>query len=151
MKQKKVECNTFIYYKTDEKGNRFDEGIKPVFKTKGAAAADVAIPNDVIIPAHSSAKVDLMIGFEIPEGYCIKMYPRSSLMVNHGLLSPVTIIDWDYRFMHVHWQCYNLTDKDVSLTKGTRVTQIMLVEQSYEGDWERENVVREGGHGSTGV
>ena len=150
LKRKNVLCNTFLYYNMKD-GEQTDLGIKPVFKTKGAAAADVAIPYDVTIPAKSSFKVDLMIGFEIAEGSCIKMYPRSSLLINYGLLSPVTIIDWDYRFEHVHWQCFNLTDHDVHLEKGTRVAQIMLLEQSMEGDWERENTVRTGGHGSTGV
>lgn len=148
---KKLNFDTYLYYDTDDNGNRVNMGKKPCFMTKGAACADVAIPANVTIKAGERKLIDLMLGFDIPEGYCIKMYPRSSLLVKYGLLSPVSIIDWDYKYAHVRWPVVNVSKDDVNLEAGTRVAQVYLCKQSEQGDWERKNVARDlGGFGGTG-
>lgn len=104
----------------------FDDikGIKPVYMTKGAAAADCATPLGVSIPPKTAIKIPLYIGFEIPEMYQIKMYPRSSLLIKKGLMQPVSIIDSDFSGNMVHCPIYNTTDEVVTLQPGERICQV---------------------------
>lgn len=143
--KKIVQCECIQFY--DDK--HIVRGIKPVYKTKGAACADVAIPFTTVIKAGTAEKIDLWIGFQIPKGYKIIMYPRSSLLIKKGLIQPVSIIDADYSGMRVHVPLFNPTDKDIVLEAGERVAQIECV-PCYECNcWDKEEVTRDGGFGST--
>lgn len=126
------------------------KGKVPVYKTKQAACADVFLPEDVTIEPGKVACPGLQLGFDIPGGTKIVMYPRSSLLVKHGIVQPTSIIDADYKGMEVHAPLYNTTDKPVTLKAGDRVAQIEV--QSYVRvlDWDFEPAERTGGFGSTG-
>lgn len=150
MKKKTVSCPCYLFYEEID-GKRVVHGKNPVYKTKGAACADVAIPFATTIPPHSAVKIDLWIGFEIPEGYVVRMYPRSSLLIKHGLIQPVTNIDSDFSGNHVHCPLYNPTDKPVELLAGERVAQIECVPTYDCEDWEHEDNVRDpNGFGGSG-
>lgn len=125
-------------------------GKVPVYKTKQAACADVYLPEDVTIEPGKVACPGLQLGFEIPAGSKIVMYPRSSLLVKFGILQPTSIIDADYSGMEIHAPLYNATDKPVTLKAGDRVAQIELQEYSRVFDWNFESNERTGGFGSTG-
>ena len=153
--KKHVACECYLFYIEEETANgkqRIIPGKKPVYKTAGAACADVAVPYDCIIREHETEKIDLMIGFEIPYGYKIIMYPRSSLLVKKGLMSPVSIIDSDYSGQHVHVVLHNLTNQAVRLQAGERVAQIECVPVVDCDDWEHECNARDpNGFGGTGA
>lgn len=125
-------------------------GKVPVYKTKQAACADVYLPEDVTIEPGKVACPGLQLGFEIPAGSKIVMYPRSSLLVKFGIIQPTSIIDADYSGMEIHAPMYNTTDKPVTLKAGDRVAQIELQEYSRVLDWNFESNERTGGFGSTG-
>ena len=125
-------------------------GKVPVYKTKQAACADVYLPEDVTIEPGKVACPGLQLGFEIPAGNKIVMYPRSSLLVKFGIIQPTSIIDADYSGMEVHAPLYNTTDKPVTLKAGDRVAQIELQEYTRVFDWKFESNERTGGLGSTG-
>lgn len=125
-------------------------GKVPVYKTKQAACADVYLPEDVTIEPGKVACPGLQLGFEIPAGTKIVMYPRSSLLVKFGIIQPTSIIDADYSGMEVHAPLYNTTDKPVTLKAGDRVAQIELQEYTRILDWKFESNERTGGFGSTG-
>lgn len=125
-------------------------GKVPVYKTKQAACADVYLPEDVTIEPGKVACPGLQLGFEIPAGNKIVMYPRSSLLVKFGIIQPTSIIDADYSGMEIHAPLYNTTDKPVTLKAGDRVAQIELQEYSRVLDWNFESNERTGGFGSTG-
>lgn len=125
-------------------------GKVPVYKTKQAACADVYLPEDVTIEPGKVACPGLQLGFEIPAGSKIVMYPRSSLLVKFGIIQPTSIIDADYSGMEIHAPMYNVTDKPVTLKAGDRVAQIELQEYSRVLDWNFESNERTGGFGSTG-
>ena len=125
-------------------------GKLPVYKTKQAACADVFLPEDVTIEPGKVACPGLQLGFEIPAGNKIVMYPRSSLLVKFGIIQPTSIIDADYSGMEVHAPLYNATDKPVTLKAGDRVAQIELQEYTRVLDWNFESNERTGGFGSTG-
>ena len=125
-------------------------GKVPVYKTKQAACADVYLPEDVTIEPGKVSCPGLQLGFEIPAGSKIVMYPRSSLLVKFGIIQPTSIIDADYSGMEIHAPLYNATDKPVTLKAGDRVAQIELQEYSRVLDWNFESNERTGGFGSTG-
>lgn len=151
MRKETVNCPCYQFYE-DRDGRRVVHGIKPVYMTKGAACADVATPFDIKVPAHSAVKADLWIGFEIPKGWKVLMYPRSSLLIKKGLIQPVSIIDSDYSGQHVHVPLYNPTDSDIIIEAGERVAQVECQPYYDCGDWKHEEAERgAGGFGSTGV
>ena len=125
-------------------------GKVPVYKTKQAACADVYLPEDVTIEPGKVACPGLQLGFDIPAGNKIVMYPRSSLLVKFGIIQPTSIIDADYSGMEVHAPLYNATDKPVTLKAGDRVAQIELQSYTRVLDWNFESNERTGGFGSTG-
>lgn len=127
-----------------------DKGIEPVYKTKEAACADVALPEHLVLKAGEVKMVGLQIGFEIPNGYKVVMYPRSSLMIKYGLVQPTSIIDSDYSGMEVHVPLFNASGKRIELPEGTRVAQIECVPVIDCTDWKHEKSERTGGFGSTG-
>lgn len=131
----------------------------PCFMTKGAACADMFLPADVTIPPmdHNKSlkdniiKVPLDVAFDIPSGFKIVMYPRSSLLIKRGLIQPVSIIDEDYHG-NVHAPLVNITNEPVELKAGERLVQIELQLAMPKGncDWDFESNERTGGFGSTG-
>lgn len=125
-------------------------GKVPVYKTKQAACADVFLPEDVTIEPGKVACPGLQLGFEIPAGNKIVMYPRSSLLVKFGIIQPTSIIDADYSGMEIHAPLYNATDKPVTLKAGDRVAQVELQPYTRVLDWKFESNERTGGFGSTG-
>ena len=125
-------------------------GKVPVYKTKQAACADVFLPEDVTVEPGKVACPGLQLGFNIPAGNKIVMYPRSSLLVKFGIVQPTSIIDADYSGMEIHVPLYNTTDKPVTLKAGDRVAQIELHEYERVLDWNFEDNERTGGLGSTG-
>ena len=125
-------------------------GKVPVYKTRQAACADVFLPEDVTIEPGKVACPGLQLGFEIPAGNKIVMYPRSSLLVKFGIIQPTSIIDADYSGMEIHAPLYNATDKPVTLKAGDRVAQIELQPYTRVLDWKFESNERTGGFGSTG-
>ena len=125
-------------------------GKVPVYKTKQAACADVFLPEDVTVEPGKVACPGLQLGFNIPAGNKIVMYPRSSILVKFGIMQPTSIIDADYSGMEIHVPLYNTTDKPVTLKAGDRVAQIELHEYERVLDWNFEDNERTGGLGSTG-
>lgn len=152
--KKHIECECYIFYKEEETSTgkqRKMLGHKPVYKTAGAACADVALPERVVIKPHNTEKINLQIAFEIPVGYCIKMYPRSSLLIKKNLMSPVSIIDSDFSGQKVHAVLHNLGSTDIILEAGERVAQIECVPVYDCADWEHECNKRDpNGFGGTG-
>lgn len=123
----------------------------PCFMTAKAACADVFLPVGIKIKAREVVKIPLDIAFDIPDGYKIVMYPRSSLLIKRGLVQPVSIIDADYHG-NVHAPVYNIhLLRSVKLKAGERIAQIELVECGACTDWNKVNSGRDqNGFGGTG-
>ena len=130
----------------------------PVYKTKGAAGADVCafIKDDIVIPAGKFAMIPTGLFFEIPEGYEIQVRPRSGLAAKNGItvLNTPGTIDSDYRgelkiiLINCSQQAFTVKNKD-------RIAQIIFAsviqaEFSITDSLERSER-GEGGFGSTGV
>ena len=136
---------------------RFDKSLPlPVHKTKGAVAVDLYSREEVTVEPHQLNYVPMNVAIEIPDGYFILMAPRSS---THKLgitgVNGVGIFDRDfcgdndeYRFI-----AYNFTDKPVTIEKGTRLCQLLLIKcENFEfEEVEAMGNSDRGGIGSTGI
>jgi len=128
----------------------------PVYKTQGAAGADICSNEDLVIKSGARAVVATGLFPEIPDGYELQVRSRSGLAAQNGLFvlnSPGTI-DSDYRG-EIKVILANLGDEDFVISKGDRIAQIILspVLQAHfvETDELSESSRGEGGFGSTGV
>lgn len=137
---------------------RFDKTIPlPVFKTKGAVAADMYSRLDVDIAPNEIAYIPLNVAIEIPAGHAILQFARGS---THKLgikaVNGVGVFDRDYcgDDDEYHFIAQNFTNHPVHIQKATRICQIMLIKTDdfviNELDNFKHNPTR-GGIGSTGV
>ena len=129
------------------------KGESPVYSTKQAAGADIALPKDIVVKAHSIvAWIDLEVGFDIPEGFCIMLQPRSSTSRKWHVLCDTGIIDSDYKLENIHCGLVNVTDEDIIIPKGTRIVQLLILPVYHATNWKCLNTIRDSkkGSGSTG-
>ncbi|HEY1075014.1 MAG TPA: dUTP diphosphatase [Patescibacteria group bacterium] len=110
---------------------RFDPSVSiPEYKTPGAAAMDVSARIDVTILPKQVGKIPLNFALDLPDGYFSLIAPRSSTH-KLGLMSgnSIGIIDSDYRGDNDEYifLAYNFTDNPVTIEKGTRVAQMLIL------------------------
>ena len=129
------------------------KGESPIYSTKQAAGADIALPKDVVVKAHSIVTwIDLEVGFDIPEGFCIMLQPRSSTSRKWHVLTDIGIIDSDYKLENIHCALINVTNEDIIIPKGTRIVQLLILPVYRATNWKCLNNIRDSkkGSGSTG-
>lgn len=95
--------------------------------------------------------------FDIPEGYSVRIHPRSGLSYKNGLIlaNLEAVIDSDYvqeTFILLH----NTSEVDQTINDGDRIAQAELVKREEYVLWEittapTQKTDRVGGLGSTGV
>ena len=115
---------------------------------------DVYSVEEVVVPGRGSVvvPVGLTLAYITP-GYWFRVEPRSGLGFKHNIQPHLGIIDNGYRG-DLGIKLYNFSDANVTLTKGSRVAQLILyphvtaniTETNEIDDTERG----EGGFGSTG-
>lgn len=98
---------------------------KPPYRAhENDAGADVYSAIDVWIPAHSTIKIPLGFGLELPDGFQGNIYPRSG-MASHGIVTEMPPVDSGYRG-EIHAITSNLTDEPFHVTVGTRIGQLVI-------------------------
>jgi dUTP pyrophosphatase len=129
----------------------------PVYKTDGAAGADVCAftQEDIVIASGKTALVPTGLCFEIPFGYEVQVRPRSGLAAKNGVtvLNTPGTIDSDYRG-EVKVILINLGETDFTIHNGDRIAQI-IVAPVTQGKFVQVDSLSEtergaGGFGSTG-
>ncbi|MBR4832404.1 MAG: deoxyuridine 5'-triphosphate nucleotidohydrolase [Butyrivibrio sp.] len=75
--------------------------------------------------AHSSAKIPLGFGLEIPDGYMGLVFPRSGLS-SKGITCELPPIDSGYRG-EIHAIMTNNTNTDYWIEKGDRIGQLVII------------------------
>jgi dUTP pyrophosphatase len=136
---------------------RFDKSLPlPVYKTKGAAAVDLYTRTEVTIESHQMYYIPMNVAIEVPPSYFVMLVPRSSthklgLMQANG----AGVMDSDYCGDNdeYHFIAYNFTDHSVTIEKGTRLCQVLLIKYD-KFDFNEVDVMGNsdrGGIGSTGV
>jgi dUTP pyrophosphatase len=136
---------------------RFDKSIPlPEYKTEGAVAMDLAAREDTVIPPGAVVPVPCNVAIEFPPGYFVLMAGRSSLS-KRGLTmaNGVGIIDRDYAGDNDEYKAIlrNFTEDPVTVQKGDRIVQIMVIPYERFSLKEVDSLGRpdRGGIGSTGI
>lgn len=131
--------------------------ILPEYKTFYSAGMDIYSSNEeeIIIKPGEVGKVPTDLKIEIPEGFFVAIYPRSSTGVKRQLMlaNSTGIIDSDYRG-DIKLFFYNFGKNEQVIKKNERLAQMVV--QPYEKveiqkvDDLCESERGEGGFGSTG-
>ena len=114
------------------KVKRLDErAVLPERKTDGAACFDIRTLDDIYLRTlNASDKATIVhtgLSFEIPEGYHMKVFLRSSVGLNTHLrlANQTAIIDSDYRG-ELKLLVENPAREPVDIKAGTRIAQVMI-------------------------
>lgn len=89
------------------------------------AGADVFVQETVILKPHTTTKVPLGFGLELPDGYAAYVFPRSGLS-SGGIVCELPPIDSGYRG-EIHAIVSNLNDDDFHLLADMRVGQLVVM------------------------
>ena len=142
------------------KVKRLDErACLPERKTDGAACFDIRTIDDIYLKTINAygkaAIVHTGLAFEIPEGYHMKVFLRSSIGHNTHLrlANQTAIIDSDYRG-ELKLLVENPAREPVNIKAGVRIAQVMIeknIQTSFSEVKELSETTRgKGGLGSTG-
>lgn len=135
---------------------RFDRSLPlPEYKTKGAAGFDLYTRQKVVIKPGELALVPLNVAIEVPKGHVVLLMSRSSTRkFGVTMINSVGVMDSDYigDEDEYHFSAYNFTKKTVTIEKGTRIAQGVMVkyEQVKFKEVARLGNKTRGGFGSTG-
>lgn len=128
----------------------------PEYGTPGACAFDVPARVTTIVPPRSTALVPTNLVVRVPEGHCLLLCSRSSTPVKKHLATPhgFGIIDQDFRGSKDEMRAlvWNMTDEPVTIERGERIAQALLVPIVRPTLVERpfEETADRGGFGTTG-
>ena len=127
----------------------------PEYKTSGAAGFDVYARETVTVPAKGVKLIPLNVCLDIPDNSWVLLAPRSSTH-KLGITSANAIGIGDSDFCgdndEYHFAALNIKDEDVTIERGTRVAQMVLVNYTQVEFEEVDSHAKEdrGGFGSTG-
>jgi dUTP pyrophosphatase len=137
---------------------RAHQGINlPKYDPHSAAAFDLAASEDRTIEPKAIALIGTGLYIEVPEGYFLGLFSRSSTPLRLGLSVPhgVGVVDPTYSGPkdEILVQVFNFTDKPVTVKTGDRIAQAMFI-QAPRVEWhEADELSKENrdGFGSTGA
>lgn len=128
----------------------------PAYETGGAAAFDLAAAEDVTIAAGQVALVPTGLVIEVPQGWFLGIFARSSTPLKRGLMvaNGVGVVDADYcgPADEVKVAVLNFTARPVEVKAGDRLAQGILL-QAPRVVWEEATELAaesRGGFGATG-
>jgi dUTP diphosphatase len=129
----------------------------PAYGTGKSAGFDLAAAQDLTIPPRQIALVRTGLVIEVPSGYFLAIFARSSTPLKRGLIvaNGVGVIDPDYSGPkdEVMIQVLNITDGDVRIARGDRLAQGIVL-PAPRVTWDEVSEIREvtrGGFGATGA
>lgn len=113
------------------------------------AGADCFAMGNYVIPPHSTVKIPLGFGLELPDGYAAFIFPRSGMSAK-GVVAELPPIDSGYRGQ-VHAIVSNLGDEPYHVELGDRVGQLVITPVVI-ADFITEDIAQrgDGAFGSTG-
>lgn len=128
----------------------------PEYKTSGAVGFDLVARIATTVRPFKPTIIPLNVVVNVPEGHVMLLFARSSLPLKKGLMvaNAVGVIDQDYcgEDDEVGLQVLNFTKNDISIEKGERIAQGLIVPVEvvqFEEVKKMTNSSR-GGFGSTG-
>ena len=128
----------------------------PAYGTGESAGFDLAAAHDVVVPPRQIALVRTGLVIEVPAGYFLGIFARSSTPLKRGLMvaNGVGVIDPDYSGPtdEIMIQLLNVGDTDALVRRGDRLAQGIVL-PAPRVTWDEVTELREtvrGGFGSTG-
>jgi dUTP pyrophosphatase len=128
----------------------------PTYGTGESAGFDLAASHDVVVPPRQIALVRTGLVVEVPAGYFLAIFARSSTPLKRGLMvaNGVGVIDPDYSGPtdEIMIQLLNVGDTDAQVRRGDRLAQGIVL-PAPRVTWDEVTELREtvrGGFGSTG-
>jgi dUTP pyrophosphatase len=129
----------------------------PSYGTAEAAGFDLSSAHDLTVAPGQVALVRTGLVIEVPSGYFLGIFARSSTPLKRGLLvaNGVGVIDPDYSGPkdEVLIAVLNFTRSDVHVARGDRLAQGIVL-PAPRISWDEVSEIREvtrGGFGATGV
>ena len=145
----------------DEELNKFNDLFKkediilPKRQTAKSSGYDFYLPYDIEIKSHEQVLIKTGVKVKVEDDEFLAIFIRSSMGIKKGLnlANQVGIIDSDYygnidNDGHIMIAVRNISDNNVSLKKGDRIAQGIIMKYFITSDDEAKNT-REGGFGST--
>jgi len=130
---------------------------KPEYQTKGAVAFDLYARVTTIVVPFTPTIVPLNVVIETPPDHFLLLVARSSLPLKKKLMvaNGIGVIDQDYcgETDEIGLQVLNFTQADITVEKGERIAQALLVKISKVVEFEHVDKMSDesrGGFGSTG-
>lgn len=133
---------------------RRDEGVEAPTKAHATDAGyDLYAPHGIaLMPGACTARIDLGVGFAVPEGFCGFVVERSS-QGKKGVSAVGPVVDHGYTG-NVHVTLVNNGPEPYTAEKGDRICQMLVLATSTEGleeVGELEGARGDNGHGSSGA
>lgn len=134
---------------------RIDKSLPmPEYHTPGAVAFDLYARETTVIAPKAVVLVPTNLIVAVPAGHALLLSSRSSTAKKKGLIVPLGIIDQDFCGPEdeMRIQAWNLTDAPVTVERGERIAQALVVPITRPTLVEREPQATEsrGGFGTTG-
>lgn len=135
-----------------------DENINlPRRQTTTAVGYDLEAAEDITIKPGIPTLIPTGLKAYMEEDEGLFIYGRSSGPIKQGLspASGVGVVDSDYADNpsnegHIFYQCINITNEDIFVSKGDRICQAVFQKILVTDGDNPLDKKREGGHGSTG-
>lgn len=113
------------------------------------AGADVYSTQDILLEPHTTIKIPLGFGLELPDGFMACIFPRSGL-TSKGIISNIPPIDSGYKG-EIHAIITNTTNNTYIINENDRIGQLVILPIVLCDFVEKlDNTRGEGGFGSTG-
>lgn len=135
---------------------RFDPSLPlPKSHTAGSVGIDLYARITTTIPARGMDRVPLNVAIQLPKGTWGLLAARSSL-AKKGLMmaNGIGVVDYDYRGDNDEYSAslLNVTDQDVTIEKGERIVQLIIMSVNEIAFTEAEHFAApdRGGFGTTG-
>ncbi len=129
----------------------------PKYESHGAVGFDLITRETTTIKPKEIELVPGNVIVQVPEGYALFIFPRSSLPRKKALVCPhsIGVIDQDYHGPkdEIFVQVQNMSDEPVTVERGERIAQgiFVKVEQAEWQEVDDHNADTRGGFGSTGT
>jgi len=127
----------------------------PAYQTSGAAGFDLAASEDLVVPPGAVALVPTGLVIEVPDGYFLGIFARSSTPLRRGLIvsNGVGVIDSDYcgAADEIKIQVLNVTSSAVTVKAGDRIAQGLFLPVARAAWQETHEDLRDGSRGGFGA
>ena len=101
-------------------------GKQPYKAYVDSAGFDLYANETILVLTRSRSLISIGLSMQIPLGYCGKIYSRSGLANEHGIVAFNGIIDPGFSGV-VKVLLFNLSDEEYLVQKGTRIAQMIFV------------------------